>query len=114
MHFLFATYLHGSIQYFMSLILCIYNILEVNNFPDDNSSCHLYINNRVGIHYFLTWSSLVRQFFHSMKNILLLKTKYSNTLALNTAISYQDAPLKHFQRVHLQSCHSQACGFCND
>lgn len=56
---------------------------------------------RVGIQYFLTWSSLVRQFFHSMKSILLFKTKFPNTLALSTAISYQDAPLKHFQRVHL-------------
>ena len=47
---------------------------------------------RVGIQYVLTWSSLVRQFFHRMKNIPLLKRKISNTLALSTAISYQDVP----------------------
>ena len=35
--------LHGSIQYLLSLILCIYNILGVNNnFPDADSSSHIY------------------------------------------------------------------------
>ena len=70
---------------------------------------------RVDIQYVLTWNSLGRQFFHSMKNIPLLKRKISHTLALSKAISYQDVPLKYFQSVHIKSsCHSQACEICNN
>lgn len=83
-------------QFMIIILLVIYTYI----YTLGTLSIDMYI---LGAQYVLTWSSLIRQFFHCMKNIPSLKSKFSNILALSKAISYQDVPLKRFQRVHLKS-----------